>query len=193
MHDTGTDLTEPALTSDSVKKALDAWAMQSTIDSEGRLVWWLDIAQIDIPHTKKDFKPEDHLRCFVWYCHALMYNENAQKNGMVIVENLAKIGMIDCFTFMPAKLSTKLDKLTIGVLPIKMQCCYMFEPPTWMSVFMKIIGVFMSKKMKERMVMLKSWEEIDKIGGVESIPKGFGKVEGKLDLSDTVIEKQYFG
>ena len=129
-------------------------------------------------------------RAFVWYTHAVMYNDAAQKNGMVFVQNVNKIGMVQCFTLMPAKLSAKLDRLTIGVLPIKMQCMYMFESPTWISVFMKIIGVFMSKKMKERMVFFKDWNEIDKIGGLEAIPKGFGKVNGTLD--ESVIEDMYF-
>lgn len=193
MHDTGTDLIEPALTPQSIKKALDAWAFSSSIDGEGCLVWWMDVAQMDFPSLKKDFKPEDHLRAFVWYSHALMYDESAQKNGMVIIENLAKIGMIDCFTLMPTKLATKLDRLTIGVLPVKMQYCYMFESPTWMNVFMKLVGVFMSKKMKERLVFLKSWDEVDKIGGLENIPKGFGKCDGKLEKSESTIERRYFG
>lgn len=190
MEDTGTDLTEPALTSESVKKAVDAWAFNSTIDSEGRFVWWMDMGKVDMKHVKKDFTPEDHLRAFVWYSHAVMYNESAQKNGLVYIQNINKLGMVDCFTLMPPKLSTKLDRLTLGVLPIKMHCMYMFESPTWVNVFMKIIGVFMSKKMKERMVFLKSWSETDKIGGLAAIPKGFGKVEGTME--ESVIEDMYF-
>mmetsp|Transcript_11903 Transcript_11903/g.25783 ORF Transcript_11903/g.25783 Transcript_11903/m.25783 type:complete len:323 (+) Transcript_11903:133-1101(+) len=190
LHDTGTDLTEPALTSESVKKALEAWVFDTTLDSQGRLVWWCDMGRINIKQVKADFTPEDHLRAFVWYIHALMYNDSAQKNGMVFVQNINKIGMVQCFTLMPAKIATKLDRLTIGVLPIKMQCMYMFESPTWINVFMKVIGMFMSKKMKSRMIILKDWNEIDKIGGLEAIPKGFGKVNGTMDGS--IIEKKYF-
>lgn len=196
MHDAAKDLTEPALTPDSIKKSLDAWTFKSTVDKEGRLVWWMDLEQMDLARIKKDFAPEDHLRAFVWYGHALMYNESAQKNGMVIVENCAKMGMKDCFTMMPMKLATKLDRLTMGVLPVKMQYCYIFESPTWMNVFMKILGVFMSKKMKERMVFLKSWDDFDKIDGLEglnAVPKGFGKIDGKLEDCDLAIEKTYFG
>lgn len=191
MHETGNDLTEPPLTPQSVKKAVDVWAFNSSIDKEGRLVWWNDIAKIDLRQVKKEYKPEDHLRAFVWYIHGVMYNKSAQSNGMVFVQNLNKLGMIDCFTIMPAKVSTKLDRLTIGVLPVKMQCCYMFESPTWVNIFMKIVGMFMSKKMKERMVFLKDWSETetDKIGGLEAIPKGFGKVDGTLE--GNIIEKYF--
>lgn len=193
MHETGTDLIEPALTSASVKKCVDAWAFNTSINSEGQLVWWGDMSKAkgDYKQFKKDFTPEDHLRAFVWYCHAIMYNENAQTNGLIWVYNCAKMGMIDMFTLMPAKLGTKLDKLTIGVLPIKMKCMYMFESPTWVNIFMKIISVFMSKKMKERMVFLKGWSEseTDKLGGLEAIPKGFGEVDGTLEGG--VVEKYF--
>ena len=113
MHDTGTDLTDPALTPESVKKALDAWCFISSIDAEGRLVWWLDVAKMDMQKIKKEFKPEDHLRALVWYSHAPLYDENAQKNGLVFVENLNKIGIIEYFSFMPAKLSMKLDHVLV--------------------------------------------------------------------------------
>ena len=193
MDDTGTDLIEPPLTSSSIKKALEAWQFNSSINSEGQLVWWCDMGRVDIVKVKKEFTPEDHLRAFVWYTHALMYNESAQQNGMAFVYNVAKMGMIQSFTLMPAKLGAKLDKLTIGVLPIKMQNMYMFESPTWINIFMKLIGMFMSKKMKERMIFMKDWStaETDKIGGLECFPKGFGKVNGTL--AGNTIEDLYFG
>ena len=77
------------------------------------------------------------------------------------------------------------------MLPVKMNKMFMFESPTWVNIFMKIIGVFMSKKMKERMIFLKSWDESEKVGGLDAFPKGFGKVNGTLETS--VIEDLYFG
>lgn len=190
MHETGTDLTDPALTSNSVKSTVEAWAFNSSVNSDGQLVWWCDMGRVDKRKIKSDYVPEDHLRAFVWYAHAIMYNQHARDNGMIFVYNCARMGMIDTFTLMPAKLGAKLDKLTIGVLPVKMRAMYMFEVPTWISVFMKIIGVFMSKKMKERLVFLKDWSETDKVGGLGAIPKGFGKVDGTLE--ESVIESTYF-
>lgn len=48
-------------------------------------------------------QPEDSLRAFVWYAHYVMYNKNAQENGLVFVENLAYVGMVKYFTMVPAK------------------------------------------------------------------------------------------
>lgn len=191
MESASSDLTEPPLSSSSIKSCLDVWGMNSSIDSEGRFVWWIDLGNIDTQKVKNEYKPEDHLRAFVWYCHAVLYDKNAQENGIIFVENCGKIGIRECFTLMPAKLAAKLDRLTIGVLPIKMVAIYMFECPFWISVFSKLMGMFMSKKMKERFVIL-DWSELERIGGVCATPKRFGK--GKVDgeVETDVIEDLYF-
>ena len=147
------------------------------------------MSKIDVEKNKKELTPEESLRAFVWYAHAIMYDKNAQENGILFIQNLNKLGMVACFTMMPAKLSTKLDKLTIGVLPVKMKGGYMLETPTWVVVFMKIVGIFMSKKMKERVVIWKDWSQLEKTFGLEVTPKVFGKVNGKLE--EDVIEKTY--
>jgi hypothetical protein len=47
---------------------------------------------------------------------------NAQKNGIVFIENLGKMGdFLFSRTVFPAKLKAKLDKLVIGTLPAKMK------------------------------------------------------------------------
>lgn len=190
MDETGKDLIEPKLTASSIKDVLDLWCMNSSYDKEGHVLWWCDMSRVRPKEIHKKFTPEDSLRAFVWYCHAIMYDENAQKNGMKFVYNVDKMGLMASFTLMPAKLSTKLDRLTIGVLPVKMKGMYMLDAPTWMTVFMKVIGVFMSKKMRDRIVFVKDWGKVDEIFGLQVTPKAFGKLEGKLEQD--VIEERYF-
>lgn len=69
MEDTGTDLTEPALTASSVQKALKVWAMRASVDKEGRFVWWIDMDAFDVETLKKELSVEDSLRACVWYSH----------------------------------------------------------------------------------------------------------------------------
>lgn len=190
MEDTGDDLITPALTSVSVQSTLKEWAMRVSIDNQGRLVWWIDFNAIDIEKMKSEILPKDSLRAFVWYAHYIMYDKDGQANGLVFIENLAYMGMIKMCTMMPMKLSTKLDKLTIGVLPIKMNACYMLETPRWVNIFMKLIGMFMSKKMKGRIVSLKEWVKVEELVGKDCIPKGFGKLEGSLEVDP--VEEKYF-
>lgn len=190
MEETKDDLIEPPLTSKSVQSALDALSMRVSIDNQGRFVWWIDLSVIDVEKIKKELPPEESLRAFVWFAHYVMYDENAQENGLVFVENLNYMGMIRMMTMIPMKLSTKLDRLTIGVLPVKMNALYMLETPRWVNMFMRFMGMFMSKKMKERIVSLKEWDKLEETLGKDCIPKGFGKLEGSLEV-DPVKEKYF--
>lgn len=191
MHENEQDLTNPPLnpTSPVFKAASDAFQMRVSVEKNGDFVWWFDIGVID-EKAIKNMKPEDSLRFFVWYCHYIMYDEVAQRNGMTIVENCAKMGFFKMFGLLPMKLSAKLDRLCIGVLPIKCNKLYILEMSGWIKTFMKFMGMFMSKKMLSRFVEIEDWEEIPKLLGEDCIPKNFGKLEGKLE-NDPIL-KQYF-
>lgn len=119
-----------------------------------------------------------------------MYHPNAQKNGFVFVENCAKMGFMEMMTLFPMKLGVKLDRLTMGTLPVKMKACYILETAAWMDLLMKFMGMFMSKKLKQRIVNLKEWGDLERILGKECIPKGFGKLEGSLEVDP--LEEKYF-
>ena len=182
MDDTGKDLVEPPLTASSIKTALGACGMTAGIDKSGDLgfMWWLDVSKMD-RKIIKDKPPVEMLRAFVWYSHYLLYNDTAQEKGMTIVENVDKLGLIDSFTLIPAQVATKLDRLTIGVLPIKMKAIYMLDAPAWINILLGIMSMFMSKKMKERMVIIKDWNKLQDYVPAELIPKGFGKLEGSFE------------
>jgi hypothetical protein len=71
----------------------------------------------------------DSLRAFVWYSHYVMYDESVQENGLIFIESVAKLGIIKTMTLVPMKVGAKLDRLTIGVLPVKMNAIYILETP----------------------------------------------------------------
>lgn len=190
MEDTGDDLISEPLTAASVQAGIKAWAMKSSIDKDGHFAWWIDMQQIDKVAVKTTISPTESLRCFVWYSHFVMYNEKAQKNGLVFVERVGPIGFVESMTFVPMKLGVKLDRLTIGVLPVKMKKCYVFETPKWMNMFFSFMGMFMSKKMKTRIVLLDSKEKIEEIMGEECIPKSFGGLKGSVEVD--LVDSQYF-
>ena len=190
MDETGEDLVSEPLTAASVQEALKAWAMRSTIDKNGYFAWWIDMQQVDKVAVKTTVTPTESLRAFVWYSHFVMYNENAQQNGFIFVERVGSIGFIESMTFVPMKLGVKLDRLTIGVLPIKMKKCYVMEVPKWMDLFFSFMGMFMSKKMKSRIVMLKEYGELEEIVGKECIPAPFGELEGRVEKD--LVDSQYY-
>jgi len=190
MEESAEDLIEPPLSAESVRAALDALGMNVSIDKDGFFVWWFDLNALDKEALKKDIVPEVSLRAFVWYAHFIMYNKAAQEKGMVIVENCEKMGFFEMLNLFPMKLGAKLDRLTIGVLPIKTNKIYIIEAPKWMKMFMKFMGMFLSKKMMQRIVFLKETKEVGELLGNECIPKNFGKLEGSMEFDE--VQKEYF-
>ena len=190
MEDTGTELTEPALVWDDDMAAVHrTWAMSTSVAQNGELVWWIDMGGIDMAAVKET-PVLATFRYFVWYAHAVMYNAKAQEHGMSFCESIgSNVGFWAAMTMVPMKLSAKLDRLTIGTLPVKMKCIMILDPPRWMATMMAIMGVFMSAKMKKRMVLLKKpdcWAEPAARWGAGCVPKGFAECGGTNTL-DPVI------
>ena len=137
--------------------------MNVTSKKDGELIWWADMSKVDMKYLKKEISPEDSLRAFVWYSHYIMCHKVAQGKGLIFVYDMDKLGMVKTFTMMPTKLAAKLDRLTIGVLHVKMKALYCMDSPRWVSLLMKLMGVFMSKKMKERFVMMDDWKKLEEM------------------------------
>jgi acylphosphatase len=120
MEDTGTELTEPKLECDQgmldvIKKFGMSTSLANAGTNPGLLLWWIDMGGIDKAEIAA-LPVSDVFRAFVWYSHAIMYDAKAQENGIGLVENLASMGFWTAITLIPAKVSAKLDRLTIGVL-----------------------------------------------------------------------------
>jgi CRAL/TRIO domain len=114
------------------------------------------------------------------------------------MEDLAHIGFWKLATLMPHDLSVKLDRLTIGILPVKMKAIYCFGAAGWMHLLMKLMKPFMSKKMRDRMILVNEkttdiqdfCEQI--VGGRSNIPIDTGFANGQLvgdAPRDAVVEK----
>merc|ERR1712238_331063 len=183
------DIMARPLTLESVRAVAKVWDMQCTISGSGdeRCVWWLDLGKMD-KTTIKTIDPQEHLRYVVWYSHMLMFDKNAQDHGVVLMEDLNKIGFWTTMTLIPVDLSAKMDRLTIGVLPVKMKAIYMFGAARWLHVMMGLVKPFLSKKMRERMIIVTEAMTPESTGGRqhfveelvsrESIPIGFMGLEG---------------
>ncbi|KAL7537952.1 hypothetical protein ACHAWF_005949 [Thalassiosira exigua] len=187
MYDYRDILGGDALDIETIKSRAQAWAYKTTVDSEGRLVWWVDSDRMN----PREFTTEDYLQTVSWYSHAIMYHEAAQKNGIVIIQSVYHIGMKEALTLLPPKVATKVLPLALGVLPIRLEYMYYVECPRWVNLFFMIIGLGQSKKKKERFIFIDDWSDMDRLGGLEAIPKDWGNVEGLSQ--ENVIEDIYFG
>jgi hypothetical protein len=184
---------EAPLELDSLTVAAHAWQCKATHDAKGRLVWWFDMGALDVAAIKTGIPHDDSLRFFVWLSHLVMLDKQAQENGMVLVEGMGGKGMIETMTMVPMNLGTKLDRLTIGVLPVKMKSIYIFNHKRWLGILMGMMKPFMSKKMRQRIVVVPKNQEpqkaIDEEIGRDYIPVGFGGLEGSME--DDIVFGQH--
>mmetsp|Transcript_13815 Transcript_13815/g.28504 ORF Transcript_13815/g.28504 Transcript_13815/m.28504 type:complete len:365 (-) Transcript_13815:173-1267(-) len=185
------DLAENPLTLDSIMPVQKAWELQGSYDKQDRYVWWFDLGKMDLTECKT-LDPHLQLRYMVWWSHLVMFDAKAQDNGIVLLEDLDKIGFWSAMTIVPMELSTKMDRLTIGVLPVKMKGIYMFGAAKWMHIMLALMKPFLSKKMRERMVNINDGDDRDKFCSdlldSENIPDGFVQLKGTLE-HNAAIEK----
>jgi hypothetical protein len=186
MNDAKEDLEEP-LTVASIQAAAKAFGMKMTHDSSGRLVWWFDVANMDVEAIhEKTIPVKDVVRYFVWATHVCLLDASAQANGMLFIQDTGDLGFWELMTLFPPQVSAKMDRLTIGVLPVQMKGIYVVHAARWMKLLMSLIKPFMSKKMRQRVVAIGKKEDAfliltKVVGGKEYIPTKCCDLEGTLE------------
>jgi len=179
------------LTFDSIQEAAKIWDIQVTYDKEGHLVWWIDMGGINKEEIKR-LEPSKHLQYVTWFSHFVIFDKQAQNNGAMIVEDMGMIGFWKMATLVPAEISAKMDRLTIGILPVRMKQIYIFGAARWMSLLMTILKPFMSKKMRKRMVLLPRKTDMqtfcDDLVTRANIPKDFCGLQGESPRDEHFVK-----
>jgi hypothetical protein len=179
MHSTGTQLTEPPLSAESVKAAWKVWKMRTSIDASGRFVWWFDMGKLDMAQVKA-CPVVDTVRVMVWCTHAILFNENAQKHGMVYVEDVAQVGFWQSMTMLPPKVGQKLDQLAVGVIPVKLALVLTLTDrttPTWVKLMVNIT----TKLAPNMSIRCHDFGAVaTHLGGNRYVVEGFGNGTGTL-------------
>mmetsp|Transcript_31623 Transcript_31623/g.48410 ORF Transcript_31623/g.48410 Transcript_31623/m.48410 type:complete len:400 (-) Transcript_31623:87-1286(-) len=182
------------LDSPGIVKAAKAWGMKLTTDGKNRMVWWWDFGAVDHEAIvqKKTVTPADTLRFVTVVSHVVMMDKDAQENGIYFCQAFKNVGFMKMFKYVPMEIGAKLDRLTIGVLPVKMKVICLLQAGRWIKIIMGIMRPFMSKKMRSRIVIVGNRQDpqemLDKEFGREYIPKTFGGLEGDV-TTDLVAEK----
>lgn len=188
MDNTGRDLVDPPLTTDSLEAAWKAWNMKISEDKQGRLVWWIDFGSLD-QQAVKDLSNTESLRLFVWLTHYLMFDAYNHK-GMVAVQNMAQMKLVPAMSLVPPQLGMKLDRFTIGILPFQMKHYYVSESAKWSSMLIRTTKTFVSKKIKERITLLADNSVLEEELGAACIPQDFPGCSGQL--SENSVADKYF-
>lgn len=184
MYDARNDLQE-SLTVDSIRNASRVFAMKLTHDSTGRLLWFFDMPNSDLQAIKENkVTISESLRYFVWTTHVVFLDTSAQQHGMVFIQDMCHVGFWKLMGAFPGDLGAKMDRLTIGVLPIQMKGLYVLNADNWMKFLLNLMKAFMSKKLRQRIISLNDknkQELVDQVGGPQYIPADCCGLEGTAE------------
>jgi len=148
--------------------------MSSTHSVDGCVLWFIDVDR------NKEFTKLSHsefIRIFCFNLHCLMFDEQVQRRGCIIIEDLAYIGFSRCMKSFPAEAKKETDRLMQGAGAIKMHKFVIMRSPWWFNAMMKMMALFLSKKIRSRIALHhKKWEvAASYAGGLQYFPSGFGK------------------
>jgi CRAL/TRIO domain len=181
MQEAYEDLMTPdKLTSENLVDIWSAFQMKMTYDDCGRLVWWLDLALVDLPRIQLEIPPREITRLFVWIAHYIMFNPQAQSHGIVFFSGMGHIDFWTFMTMLPVDVGLKLDSFTISVIPAKTKFLVLYDRPGWAKFLFQLIKPFLRRAMQRRVIVIEEglYERNvvkDVLGsGKQAIPTGLG-------------------
>jgi len=183
------DVVDNYLVMESVTRARGLIYSRVTHDVCGRAVWWLDLAQTDFDGIR-ELPDESILLLFVWLSHLIMFDDGAQRNGIVFFDSLANIGFMKYMTMLPLNVGLTVDQFMICVIPLKTKLLVFMNMPFWFSAAYGLLKVFLPQRMKSRVEMSETDEKfIEEMVGMGQIPLGFDGFEGSIKV-DLIAEFQ---
>jgi hypothetical protein len=181
MQEAHDDLVYPdKLSAASLVDIWSAFQMKMTFDDCGRLVWWLDLALVDLPRIRSEFAPRDITRLFVWIAHYIMFHPQAQNQGIVFFSGMGHVDLWTFMTMLPVDVGLKLDSFTISVIPAKTKFLVLYDRPGWAKFLFQLIKPFLRRSMQRRVIVIEEGlyeRDIvkDVLGtGKQAIPSGLG-------------------
>jgi hypothetical protein len=193
------NITKPGLDvhaqSFSLQEMHHLFQIQLARDQNGGLVLYCDSDAWDKQAFYRHTGAEDMMKYLVWLSHFMMFDKGCQQHGISLIYSLSGVTITDSLTsqMVPIDLQQKIDRLTLGTLPVRVKTILLFNNPTWIRVLITIFSPFLSKKMKERITMISQTANVQSVveqhvGGANFIPKGFAGFRDCTVTKDLVQE-----
>jgi len=170
------------------------WGMFTSMEptQTGEVIWGIDLGILQLEAIKA-LTAEQHLRFFWYFLHVFAFDVDVQENGVILFENLNKIGFFQAMSMIPPSVKSKIDKLSQGAGAIKLNKFIFYRPPGWMNIMMGIMKLFISKKLMMRMTSLGE-EELEtwmqSMGGKQVFPSNVMNGVGCGKKIDRIFKKE---
>ena len=121
-------------------------------NSRGKLVLLVDGEKLS-PYTW-EYTLTDMLHFSIFYMSVIMRNEETQVSGVVIIKNLENCPL----TALSQMSGTSLSRIKVcfdwmNISPLRVQGIYACNQPWYVGVMLKMVTLFMFKKLKERIYL----------------------------------------
>lgn len=167
----------------------------------GTVAWIFDLKAMDAEKMKGETITNEGIMRYMWMLMlCTVFDPVNQTHGAVIVESLQGCSFSDMMAMNSSFKDVENDLQTMfyGVMPFKMKECILLGCPWWMSFLLRIMRLFMSKKMSSR-IHNDSIASMNKRLGVEKLfpwpdnyetryPIPMRKIE-VVDVVDPLLEK----
>ena len=115
------------------------------------------------------------MRWFWYTVVCCLFDKKAQHPGVVIVQSFNNMGVGEMVKMNNAfsGIEKEMNRMFYGCLPVKMKSIIIVGSPWWMSALMRIMRLFLSKKMSERFKNVSIEKMHQLIGGKTMLPKDY--------------------
>lgn len=132
-----------ALKDDIVALSTGFYSLTGTKDVNGRSIIFIDPSK-----QEKSRYPRESMCRAVWYiCHAALEDELTQKHGVVNIAyaHHTKLSQID-------RTLTKMNIDSVkGCIPVRQSGIHICHPPSFVSLILPILKVFMGERLRKRL------------------------------------------
>lgn len=163
--------------SDLMGNQVCSWEASSE-DRKGCLIWVFDFKTIDLAATKAAIddgtvKCEEILRWLFGILIETMWDSNVQTHGVIIVEGLeTTFRQIMKMKKIFDPIEDDMNKLFYQCMPFKMKELILVGTPWWISGALGLMRLFLSRKMRKRLINTNLEDAHRRIGGAGMLPKG---------------------
>lgn len=163
------DMCEPEI--QTAQKMLNFQICQQ-LSKCGAVIWVIDLASVD---TKVDVSEVGMMRINWYIMLASLFDPPVQTEGIIMLQSLAiSFGTMIKINSKFKSIEKELNTLFYGTMPLKMKCCILVGSPWWITVLLRIMRLFISKKMSARLVNIDLEGMHARVGGSHLIPGNMG-------------------
>eukprot|EP00592_Proboscia_alata_P021397 CAMPEP_0194421942 /NCGR_PEP_ID=MMETSP0176-20130528/21216_1 /TAXON_ID=216777 /ORGANISM="Proboscia alata, Strain PI-D3" /LENGTH=331 /DNA_ID=CAMNT_0039230369 /DNA_START=170 /DNA_END=1165 /DNA_ORIENTATION=- len=150
--------------------------MQFNYDESGRFLFWLDFSPDALSDIFRELSQLQRFQLFLWTIHLIMFDSNAQVNGVFVTRYADFHSFSTLFTYLSHEMLPSMQKLLFSASSIKHIYYLNVKTPIYERIFFRTLEKFMHKSTRQTQEYRKDngIEVLHKFSISQCIPDDFG-------------------